>query len=65
MEYEKIELDQEAIERMVREAKPSYEDKSYFRYNILRKCKPEVFTADGVVGALVHPVVIKTTEPAR
>ena len=34
-------------------------------YNILRKCKPEAFTADGVVGALVHPVVIKTTEPAR
>ena len=34
-------------------------------YNILRKCKPEAFGADGVVGALVHPVVIKTTEPLR
>lgn len=34
-------------------------------YNILRKCKPEAFEADGVAGALVHPVVMKTTEPLR
>ena len=30
-------------------------------YNILRKCMPNAFDADGVVGVLVHPVVIKTT----
>ena len=29
-------------------------------YNILRKCMPKAFDADGVVGVLVHPVVIKT-----
>ena len=31
-------------------------------YNILRKCKPEAFDADGVVGALVHPVRHKNHE---
>ena len=30
-------------------------------YNILRKCMPNAFDADGVAGVLVHPVVIKTT----
>ena len=30
-------------------------------YNILRKCMPNAFDADGVVGVLVHPVVMKTT----
>jgi putative transposase len=30
-------------------------------YNILRKCMPKAFDADGVEGVLVHPVVIKTT----
>ena len=30
-------------------------------YNILRKCMPNAFNADGVAGVLVHPVVIKTT----
>lgn len=30
-------------------------------YNILKKCIPNAFDADGVVGVLVHPVVIKTT----
>lgn len=30
-------------------------------YNILRKCMPNAFDADGVGGVLVHPVVIKTT----
>ena len=30
-------------------------------YNILRKCMPNAFDADGVAGALVHPVVIKAT----
>lgn len=30
-------------------------------YNILRKCMPKAFGADGVEGVLVHPVVIKTT----
>jgi len=30
-------------------------------YNILRKCMPNAFDADGVVGVLVHPVVIKIT----
>lgn len=29
-------------------------------YNILSKCMPKAFTADGVVGVLVHPMVIKT-----
>lgn len=29
-------------------------------YNILRKGKPKAFDADGVVGALVHPTVIRT-----
>ena len=30
-------------------------------YNILLKCMPNAFNADGVGGVLVHPVVIKTT----
>jgi len=30
-------------------------------YNILRKCIPNAFDADGVVGVLVHLVVMKTT----
>ena len=30
-------------------------------YNILRKCMPNAFDADGVAGVLVHPVVIKAT----
>lgn len=30
-------------------------------YNILRKCMPNAFDANGVVGVLVHPVVIKAT----
>ena len=30
-------------------------------YNILKKCIPNAFDANGVEGVLVHPVVIKTT----
>lgn len=33
----------------------------YYKYIILRKCMPNAFDADGVVGVLVHPVVMKTT----
>ena len=28
-------------------------------YNIMRKCKPEAFDADGVKGVVVHPIFIK------
>lgn len=30
-------------------------------YNILCKCKPNSFTVDGVMGVVVHPVIIKIT----
>ena len=30
-------------------------------YNILRKCKPNAFDANGVMGVVVHPVIIKIT----
>lgn len=28
-------------------------------YNILRKCKPNAFNANGVKGVVVHPLIIK------
>ena len=30
-------------------------------YNILKKCKPKAFTADGVVAVVVQPAVVKAT----
>jgi transposase len=30
-------------------------------YNILLKCKPNAYDVDGVMGVVVHPVIIRIT----